>query len=443
MPKGRGGSTLLLNVQEVADSLHRDVDELCRFFAYELGVAHNASANSGEQQTRIKGLHSAKTLQELVFVYVDKFVLCPNCHDPETVYQLNLKSAEVRHFCRACHADRAGTTLVDPRHKLVKFIINREKAMTARDRKTKKKKTKRKGRTNSDQCSKAPLPLSGGGGTPDSSRLIHGGYSFHNADPSQWASDFDAAAAATTMSGSSNDDEVWSSDPEPQPSTSEDLPVTQHPVVPGVTGQAAVELELDANDASSHKLGEVALDVASALRRFKSGDCHMTSMKQHLVKWKAELSRGETCFALFEALFRSCSTAVSVAKSFELAKSLFVDPLLLGPVPVGPPQQWLLLAAVERHFSSRSLFGEAEADEDVRRRLIFLPLLLHLFHEEDVLSQATLATWLAVSGPICKKSDPKLLAAMKEKAEPFVLGLGECSDSDDDSDTESSSESEE
>lgn len=457
MPKGRGGSTLLLNVREVADSLHRDVEELCRFFAYELGVAHNTSAASNDQQTRIKGLHSAKTLQELVFAYVDKFVLCPNCHDPETVYQLNLKSAEVRHFCSACHADRARTALVDPRHKLVKFIINREKAIAARDRKAKKKKTKRKGRTTTSkqQCPKAPSSSSGGGGTSGSSRLIHGGYSFHNADPDQWASDFDAAAAAAApVSESSNEDEVWSSDPEPQPASSEDPAAAQMPGVPGITtDQEVAVLPVDANGASSaHKLAEVVLDVASTLRCLISGpECHVASMKkQHLAKWTAELSHGEMCFALVEGSFRSCSTAASIAKAFELTKRLFLDPLLLGPAPVSPPQQWLLLAAVERHFCTRGdhLLDEEveeEADEHVRRRLILLPLLLHLFHEEDALSQATLAAWLAVSEPICnKKCDPKLLVTMKEKAEPFVLGLDACSDSDDDddSDTESSSESE-
>jgi translation initiation factor 5 len=127
--KGQYGHTTLLNVVEVAAALHRDAEELLRFMAYELGVPNPGKPTPGHSVT-LRGQHLTSDLQAVVYKYTEKFVLCPNCRDPETNYVVDPSSRTrpIRHFCRACHAGAARQELIDPSHKLCNFIINRERA---------------------------------------------------------------------------------------------------------------------------------------------------------------------------------------------------------------------------------------------------------------------------------------------------------------------------
>jgi len=139
--RGNGIKTRIVNVIELAASLHRDPGEVTKFFGCELGS--QTKWVEEEEKALVNGAHSDVTLQQLVFRYIQKFVLCPECKLPETDYKI--KSEAIFHKCAACGAKE----LVDMDHKLTTFILgNVKKAKLAKkaqqDKEEKKKKKNKK-----------------------------------------------------------------------------------------------------------------------------------------------------------------------------------------------------------------------------------------------------------------------------------------------------------
>jgi translation initiation factor 5 len=69
------------------------------------------------EKATVNGAHNAPDLQKLLNIFIDKFVLCPNCHLPETY--LSVKKGVICHKCSACGA----RSPVDMSHKLCTFIL--------------------------------------------------------------------------------------------------------------------------------------------------------------------------------------------------------------------------------------------------------------------------------------------------------------------------------
>ena len=76
------------------------------------------------EKATVNGAHTAPDLQKLMNMFIDKFVLCPKCHLPETA--LVVKKGIIYHKCSACGAKEA----VDMSHKLCTFIL--KEAATAK-----------------------------------------------------------------------------------------------------------------------------------------------------------------------------------------------------------------------------------------------------------------------------------------------------------------------
>lgn len=69
------------------------------------------------EKATVNGAHTTADLQRLLGVFIDKFVLCPECHLPETA--LAIRKGIIYHKCAACGARKA----VDMSHKLCTFIL--------------------------------------------------------------------------------------------------------------------------------------------------------------------------------------------------------------------------------------------------------------------------------------------------------------------------------
>ena len=116
--RGNGIKTCIVNCTEVAGQLHRTPGELCKFFGCELA----AQSRIKDDRAIVNGAHTDKVLQQILDVFIDKFVLCPVCKLPET--KLSVKSnGDIYHKCKACGAK----SLVDSTHKLCTFIIGQNK----------------------------------------------------------------------------------------------------------------------------------------------------------------------------------------------------------------------------------------------------------------------------------------------------------------------------
>ncbi|KDR76014.1 hypothetical protein GALMADRAFT_279303 [Galerina marginata CBS 339.88] len=117
--KGNGIKTVIPNMSDVARALSRPPTYTTKFFGCELG----AQTTFDEKNDRyiVNGAHNADRLRELLDVFIDKFVLCKSCKNPETELVI-LKSGRQEDIIRDCKAcgERTG---VDMRHKLTTFIV--------------------------------------------------------------------------------------------------------------------------------------------------------------------------------------------------------------------------------------------------------------------------------------------------------------------------------
>jgi len=129
--KGNGIKTVIPNMSDVARALSRPPTYTTKFFGCELGA--QTSFDEKNDRYIVNGAHNADRLRELLDVFIDKFVLCKSCKNPETDLVV-LKSGRVEDIIRDCKAcgERTG---VDMRHKLTTFIL---KNPPAKQRKGKK-----------------------------------------------------------------------------------------------------------------------------------------------------------------------------------------------------------------------------------------------------------------------------------------------------------------
>ncbi|TPX45568.1 hypothetical protein SeMB42_g00652 [Synchytrium endobioticum] len=115
--KGNGIKTVLPNMADIAKSLDRPPSYPTKFFGCELGA--QVTLKEKEDKYIVNGAHDAAKLQELLEKFIQKFVLCSGCENPETNLTIE-KDGTVMRNCIAC-----GTrSPVDMRHKLVTFIQN-------------------------------------------------------------------------------------------------------------------------------------------------------------------------------------------------------------------------------------------------------------------------------------------------------------------------------
>ena len=88
-----------------------------KFFGCELG----AQTSFANDRYIVNGAHQADRLRELLDVFIEKFVLCPSCKNPETEIIITGKPGheDMTRDCKACGSH----TQIDMRHKLVTFIL--------------------------------------------------------------------------------------------------------------------------------------------------------------------------------------------------------------------------------------------------------------------------------------------------------------------------------
>jgi translation initiation factor 5 len=93
------------------------IQDPCKYFGCELGAQTQMDAKN--ERYIVNGAHDGDRLQDLLDGFIKKFVLCPDCENPETVLHVDRKRA-IHQGCQACGYQ--GT--IGPRHKLTTFIQN-------------------------------------------------------------------------------------------------------------------------------------------------------------------------------------------------------------------------------------------------------------------------------------------------------------------------------
>jgi translation initiation factor 5 len=134
--KGNGIKTVIVNLPSVAQSLARPGSHVIKFFGFELGAQTNMDPK--DDRWIINGAHDAAKLQDHLDGFINKFVLCKKCKNPET--DVVVKDGNIVLDCKAC----GQRTDVDLRLKLSGFILKNQPKKGKKDKAERKAARKAK-----------------------------------------------------------------------------------------------------------------------------------------------------------------------------------------------------------------------------------------------------------------------------------------------------------
>ncbi|KAF9763366.1 Eukaryotic translation initiation factor 5 [Nosema granulosis] len=106
-----GSKTILVNLQEVSSSLKRDPLHILKYISYDLATQTKVDS----KKYIVNGKHDARRIQDCIFDFIDLFVLCSKCENPETFY---VDAGGLSKECLAC-----GEKTKVPNHKLNATIL--------------------------------------------------------------------------------------------------------------------------------------------------------------------------------------------------------------------------------------------------------------------------------------------------------------------------------
>lgn len=144
--KGNGIKTRIVNMSEIAKALDRPPAYPTKYFGCELGA--QTTIDHKTDKYIVNGSHTADKMQDILDGFIQKFVLCPKCENPETTLTVHKQAISQR--CMAC-GERGQLKIV---HRLTQFIHKNPPtpAVAAENGKkdTKKTKGKKGGKKDSD-----------------------------------------------------------------------------------------------------------------------------------------------------------------------------------------------------------------------------------------------------------------------------------------------------
>ncbi|XP_050521081.1 eukaryotic translation initiation factor 5 [Daktulosphaira vitifoliae] len=115
--KGNGIKTVLVNMAEVAKAIGRPATYPTKFFGCELGA--QTQFDFKHDRFIVNGAHDAGKLQDLLDGFIRKYVLCPECDNPETELMISTKKGTIHQGCKACGYYGS----LESNHKLNAYIL--------------------------------------------------------------------------------------------------------------------------------------------------------------------------------------------------------------------------------------------------------------------------------------------------------------------------------
>jgi len=190
--KGNGIKTVIVNMVEVGKALARPAEYPTKFFGCELGA--QTQMDKKNDRYIVNGSHNGEKLQEILDSFIEKFVLCENCENPETQFIVQPKKEKITSVCSAC----GHSSLIDMRHRLSTFILkNPPDGDSCTPQKLKKLK-KEKGEQENGNTS--PNDESGFDGWSDEVDNKKGN-GHDNDEPDDWSADTSEEAVNKRMAG--------------------------------------------------------------------------------------------------------------------------------------------------------------------------------------------------------------------------------------------------
>lgn len=116
--KGNGVRTVVTNMEKVMKALDRPMEYGVKFISIELGT--KSQSDPAQHLCRFGGNHSAEALSVCLDKFIDLYVLCAICKNPETVHII--KNNEILSKCKACGKIHK----VDSKHKIFGTMLKNE-----------------------------------------------------------------------------------------------------------------------------------------------------------------------------------------------------------------------------------------------------------------------------------------------------------------------------
>lgn len=139
--KGNGIKTVIVNMADVARAIGRPATYPTKYFGCELGaqtqfdhkvgfcklksiaditlISPSLSLVLQNERFIVNGSHDAAKLQDLLDGFIRKFVLCPECDNPETDLTVSNRNQTISQSCKACGFHG----LLKVNHKVNTFIL--------------------------------------------------------------------------------------------------------------------------------------------------------------------------------------------------------------------------------------------------------------------------------------------------------------------------------
>ncbi|KND01426.1 translation initiation factor eIF5 [Spizellomyces punctatus DAOM BR117] len=364
--KGNGIKTVIPNMSDIAKSLSRPPTYTTKFFGCELG----AQVKCDEKNDRyiVNGAHDAEKLQKLLDGFIDKFVLCPSCKNPETDLILT-KDDFIMRDCKACGANLP----VDMRHKLTTFIV---KNPPAQPKKIKKAKN---GTTEGKKDMPTPPDTASNGSDDDADEEV------------TRMMDAEAAAmlAAAPAADDNADDDDWAVD------TSADAVAARMKEL-SVGGAVAKLTNADEDDEDSDDPLEQFADYITT--HPSASDAEIQNAAHNL-----GIRSDKACVILAQVLFNEKILAdKQITKRADLLRKFLKN----------EKAQKGLLGGIER------LVGVSYKD-----LLPKMPVILKALYDEDLVDEEVFLSWGEKASK--KFVDRKISKEIREKSEPFLAWLRE------------------
>lgn len=177
--KGNGIKTVISNMVDVARALARPPTYPCKYFGCELGA--QTQFDHKNERYIVNGSHDSNKLQSLLDGFIKRFVLCPQCENPETVLSPNEKKGIIKQSCKACGYQG----LVDMTHRLTTFILKNPPDVKVNQQGS--SLTKKKDRKKGENGLRPGSPKTGGSDCSDNDQN-------GDADDDDWSVDVSDAA---------------------------------------------------------------------------------------------------------------------------------------------------------------------------------------------------------------------------------------------------------
>ncbi|KAK9447653.1 domain found in IF2B/IF5-domain-containing protein [Limtongia smithiae] len=388
--RGNGIKTAVVNTADVARALARPPMYVTKFFGLELGA--QTSVNEATDRYMVNGAHDSAKLQDLLDVFIQKFVLCKACKNPETDIVIT-KDQLLYRDCKAC----GKRSPIDIAHKLSGVILKNPPPASGGGSGGKKAGAKK---TKKDRRAEKAEKASKGGDDDDD-----------DDDDDELTRRIQAEASALPRanggddnSGGDDDDDndEWAAD------TSEEAVRARVKALESQVGSIVLnggeDDEEDGGDDVYTQLGNWILE--------RSADDKPSNVE--VFKKMTELGidrKHRTLQVLAQSLFDADILKQIVPRA----------PLLKKLMQGGPNHEKAFLRGTERFLAI-----------DHPELIPSISKILHQFYENDIVSEEAIVYW---GSHVSKKHVEKDAARkIRKAAQPFLTWLAEAEEDDDDDD---------